>query len=102
LYNYSEDRKWLEKKYKFHGHCDSEIMGMLYKEFGSDKLWEKMKGMYAAVLYDKSTEKFYIGRDHVGIIPLYFGIGQGGVVYVSSELKCIHDQVEVLFQMPPG
>jgi asparagine synthetase B (glutamine-hydrolysing) len=31
--------------------------------------------MWAIIVYDESTKEFIIGRDHVGIIPLYYGFG---------------------------
>lgn len=50
--------------------------------------------MWGIVIYDSKTKRFYVGRDHVGIIPLYFGTNSAGELYVSSEMKCIHDQVD--------
>jgi asparagine synthase (glutamine-hydrolysing) len=47
--------------------------------------------MWGIVLYDNKLKRFWIGRDHVGIIPLYWGTGKEGELYVSSEFKCIED-----------
>lgn len=94
LYNYQEDRPLLEGKYKFKGHSDSEIIGPLYKEYGVENLWDKLDGMWGIVLYDGNTKRFYAGRDYVGIIPLYWGTGPQGELYVSSEMKTFHDQVD--------
>jgi asparagine synthase (glutamine-hydrolysing) len=54
------------------------------------------------MLIDNTTKRFYFGRDHVGIIPLYWGTNSYGAVFVSSELKAIHDQVENVQQLLPG
>lgn len=47
--------------------------------------------MFGVLIYDPNTNEFYASRDHVGIIPLYWGVGKHGEVYVSSELKAIED-----------
>jgi len=31
------------------------------------------------------------GRDHVGIIPAYIGVGNKNEIYIANELKAIHD-----------
>lgn len=50
--------------------------------------------MWAATLVDMNTKQFYAGRDHIGIVPLYYGITAQGTLFVGSELKTIHDQVD--------
>jgi len=58
---------------------------------GAENLWEKLDGMWGIVLYDHALKRYWIGRDHVGIIPLYWGSGKEGELFVSSEFKCIED-----------
>lgn len=52
-------------------------------------MWNHLEGMFGVIIYDPNTKEFYAARDHVGIIPLYWGIGHQGELYVSSELKAI-------------
>ena len=88
-------RKKLEGKYQFKGTSDSEIIGALYQEYGL-KMFEHLDGMWAFIIYDKKNDTFMAARDHVGIIPVYVGIGKNGEKYVSSELKAIsHDCVSI-------
>ena len=54
-------------------------------------MWLKLEGMYGVVIYDHNKKYFVASRDHVGIIPMYWGIGKYGEVYVASELKVIED-----------
>ena len=68
-------RKQFEGKYKFKGTSDSEIVGILYAEYGF-KMFDHIDGMWAFVLYDKRTDTFVAARDHVGIIPIYIGVGK--------------------------
>ena len=44
--------------------------------------------MYAFLIYDKSEEKIYFGRDPLGIKPLFF-ISEGNDLIVSSETKVL-------------
>ena len=53
-----------------------------------------LDGMWGITIYDHNTKRFYIGRDHVGIIPIYWGSTKEGALYVCSEMKTIHDQVD--------
>ncbi|CAD8052116.1 unnamed protein product [Paramecium sonneborni] len=102
LYNYWSIKPELEKKYKFSSNSDSEIVGMLYKEYGANDFWNHMDGMHATIVLDMNKKTYYAGRDHIGIIPLYYGYNKDGALFLSSELKGIHDQVVEVKQFPPG
>lgn len=73
--------------------CDCEVIPYLHKVYGFDTMMKKLDvGEFAIVLidHDKKTDKyeFYLGRDHVGVRPLYFGINNDFLCF-SSELKGI-------------
>mmetsp|Transcript_32716 Transcript_32716/g.5952 ORF Transcript_32716/g.5952 Transcript_32716/m.5952 type:complete len:80 (+) Transcript_32716:298-537(+) len=70
---------------------DCEVISHLYEEQGLDFV-NLLDGMFACALYDKETERLIAFRDHVGICSLYIGWGASGEVWISSELKAIHDQ----------
>ena len=57
----------------------------LYDKMGI-KLVNKLRGMFAIVIYDKEKEKITAFRDYFGIKPLYYMNVDGGL-YFSSELK---------------
>jgi asparagine synthase (glutamine-hydrolysing) len=50
---------------------------------------EDLNGIFAFALYDVENDVYMIGRDHIGIIPLYKGWDGDGNFYVASELKSL-------------
>jgi len=50
-----------------------------------------MSGKFGVVIYDKEQDRYFVGRDHLGIIPVYIGRGSQGEFFVCSELKAFHD-----------
>jgi asparagine synthase (glutamine-hydrolysing) len=62
-----------------------------------------MSGKFGVVVYDKAQNRFFVGRDHIGIIPVYMGRGPNGEFYVASELKVFHDFATVAIEiLKPG
>jgi asparagine synthase (glutamine-hydrolysing) len=101
IYNHRELRKNLKQPYEFLTHSDCEIILALYREKGIHFL-EDLNGIFAFALYDKEKDVYLIGRDHMGIIPLYMGWDQFGNFYVSSELKCINGVCTKIQEFLPG
>lgn len=61
-----------------------------------------MEGAWALILHDKNNGGIYIGRDHIGLAPLYIGFGKNGEIFASSEMKSIQDFSNELFPLQPG
>jgi asparagine synthase (glutamine-hydrolysing) len=101
IYNHRELRKNLKQPYEFLTQSDCEIILALYREKGIHFL-EDLNGIFAFALYDKEKDVYLIGRDHMGIIPLYMGWDQFGNFYVSSELKCINGVCTKIQEFLPG
>lgn len=101
IYNHQEIRNSFDGKYEFQSHSDCEVILPLYKEKGVD-LFEELNGIYAFALYDKENDSFLIGRDHIGIIPLYMGYDNSGQMYVASELKALEGVCPNIKEFPPG
>ena len=80
---------------------DCEVLLPMWRAKGS-KLFDALSGMYAFVIVDTETGEWMIGRDHVGIIPLYVGRTADGALAVASELKALVDVCTHVQVFPPG
>ena len=101
IYNHREIRKKFEGKYDFLTQSDCEVILALYREKGPAFL-EDLNGIFAFALYDIENNRFLIGRDHIGIIPLYQGWDKDGAYYVASELKALECYCEKIEEFLPG
>ena len=87
IYNYRELRQQLKDKgHKFSSDSDSEVILVGYEEWGV-KILEKLLGMFAFAIYDNQTKQLFIGRDRLGIKPLYY-IEQPFFAF-ASEIKSL-------------
>jgi len=87
IYNYIELRKKLIKKHTFATNTDTEVLVHLYEEHGEDFV-RYLNGMFAFALWDKKKQQLILGRDFVGVKPLYF-YQKGSRLVFGSELKTI-------------
>ena len=101
IYNHQEIRRRLEGSYEFLTKSDCEVILALYREKGPNFL-EELNGIFAFALYDIENNVFLIGRDHIGIIPLYQGWDDYGTYYVASELKALEGQCTLIEEFLPG
>lgn len=96
IYNHKVLRLKLEEKgYVFDGSSDTEVILKLYQCYGVAS-FAMLKGMFAFVIIDKNTEKFYLVRDMVGIKPLYF-YQKLGAFFAASEIKSLREFKEIDF-----
>ncbi|MGC6746658.1 hypothetical protein ACP0HM_32680 [Escherichia coli] len=58
--------------------------------------------MFAFALYDSEKDAYLIGRDHLGIIPLYMGYDEHGQLYVASEMKATVPVCRTIKEFPGG
>lgn len=100
IYNFKE-LKNLTPNYNYRTDSDSEVILALYLTFGSDFM-ERLNGIFAFVIYDSRDKSFLIARDHMGIIPLYYGSDSLGQLFIASELKALEDVCQQIEQFPPG
>ena len=101
IYNHKEIRKRFAGKYAFKTQSDCEVILPLYMEKGP-ALLEELSGIFAFALYDKGNDVYLIGRDHIGIIPLYQGWDENGRYYVASELKSLEGVCYPIEEFPNG
>jgi asparagine synthase (glutamine-hydrolysing) len=71
IYNYRELRAELQAKgYHFKTGSDSEVLLHLYDAEG-DAFVERLNGMFDFAIWDKRRRRLLIGRDRLGVKPLY-------------------------------
>ncbi|KAB2824045.1 asparagine synthase B [Aliivibrio finisterrensis] len=101
IYNHKELREKYADDYAFQTDSDCEVILALYREKGADLL-EDLNGIFAFILYDEEKDEYLIGRDHIGIIPMYHGHDEHGNYYVASEMKALVPVCKSISEFPPG
>ncbi|MCB5236683.1 asparagine synthase (glutamine-hydrolyzing) [Niallia circulans] len=88
LYNTEDIRKeLLIKGYSFQGHSDTEVLLTSYIEWGEDCL-EHLNGIFAFAVWDEKRNSLFIGRDRLGVKPLFYA--EVGTSFIfGSELKAL-------------
>ncbi len=86
IYNYKSIRAELtEKGYHFATQTDSEVLIYGYRAYGT-RLLQKLRGMFAFVIWDKENQTLFGARDFFGIKPLYYA-QMGETFLFGSEIK---------------
>ena len=88
IYNFRELREELETRgHKFRTNSDTETIVHLYEEHGAECV-QKLRGMFAFAVYDRSQRKLLLARDRLGIKPLHYALHAGRLLF-ASEIKAI-------------
>ena len=88
IYNYRELRRELERDgHAFLTHSDCEVIIGLYERYG-DRLLDRLRGMFAFVLWDVKRRRLLAARDHLGQKPLYYLRDERGFA-CASEIKAL-------------
>ncbi|MBA0188161.1 asparagine synthase B [Pectobacterium odoriferum] len=101
IYNHQALRQQYGDRYAFQTGSDCEVILALYQEKGAAFL-DELRGMFAFALYDSEKDAYLIGRDHLGIIPLYMGYDEHGNLYVASEMKALVPVCRTIKEFPAG
>ena len=88
IYNYRELREVLKiKGHTFRTNSDTEVLLKGYSEYGTGVL-DRLRGMFAFVIWDAQKQELFAARDMFGIKPFYYAEINGNFVY-GSEIKSI-------------
>ncbi|MGG0657294.1 asparagine synthase (glutamine-hydrolyzing) [Rummeliibacillus pycnus] len=86
IYNYKEIRDDLiAAGHIFDTDTDSEVLIHGYEEYGT-KLVQKLRGMFAFVIWDRNKKRLFAARDMFGIKPFYYAHMNGTLLF-GSEIK---------------
>lgn len=85
IYNFKEIKRSLIDKYPFSTEGDTEVLYWALIEWGMNAL-NKLDGEFAFAWYDSNTHDLWLARDHAGVKPLYYHIGETGIFF-ASELR---------------
>ncbi|MEZ6021124.1 MAG: asparagine synthase (glutamine-hydrolyzing) [Planctomycetota bacterium] len=103
IYNFRELRAGLEARgARFSTGSDIETILHLYLEKG-ERLVEDLVGMFAFAIIDTrdpACPVLTLGRDRLGIKPLYYGLSERGIVF-GSELKALLASGEISRDLRP-
>ena len=86
IYNHEEIRKDLIKKgHTFKTRTDTEVILHGYEEY-NEHILDKLRGMFAFVIYDIKSKELFGARDFYGIKPFYYYHNEDNF-YFGSEIK---------------
>ena len=84
IYNYEQLRdELMSHGYRFFSHSDTEVLLKGYHHWG-DKFVDHLKGMYAFAIVERDSGRVLLGRDRLGIKPLYISENSDRIRFASS------------------
>ncbi|MFT9849773.1 N-acetylglutaminylglutamine amidotransferase [Aneurinibacillus sp. REN35] len=90
IYNFQSLRDELQQQgYSFRSTSDTEVLLKAYHAWG-DKFVTRLNGMFAFCIHDLERGRFLLGRDRLGIKPLYYA-EDGGVFYFASNMQALKE-----------
>jgi len=94
IYNHLELRAELENLgHRFESHSDTETVLRAFRQWDKG-CFAKLRGMFAVALWSKSRKRIVLGRDRMGIKPLYIA-RQEEELFFASELKALFVHPEI-------
>src|SRR6476619_3516271 len=84
IYNYKELRQDLiGRGYRFFSTSDTEVLLQGYHHWG-DRFVDHLKGMFAFAIVERDSGRVLLGRDRLGIKPLYITEDASRIRFASS------------------
>jgi asparagine synthase (glutamine-hydrolysing) len=100
IYNFKLLRQELETLgHRFKTQSDTETILHGYEEWG-DRICQRLNGMFAFAIWDSRKQLLFLGRDRLGIKPLYYYMDDQKMVF-GSEIKAILKCPEVNLTLNP-
>ncbi len=84
IYNYPELRSELMAEgHRFFSHSDTEVLLKAYRQWG-DRFVDHLHGMFAFAISERDSGRLLLGRDRLGIKPLYLADVDGRLRFAST------------------
>jgi len=100
IYNFRELRaSLLAAGHEFRTGSDAEVLVHLYEVHGDDFVTH-LRGMFGFALWDGPRRRLILGRDRLGIKPVYY-TSTGGSVAFASESKALLARPDVTARLDP-
>ncbi len=100
IFNYPELRNDLVNKgHQFSTHSDTEVLVHLYEEHGT-KMFQMLNGQFAFAIWDTQKETLLLGRDRVGIRPLFYHLANNRMIF-GSEIKSLFADTQIPRRLDP-
>jgi asparagine synthase (glutamine-hydrolysing) len=88
LFEYPELRhELLARGHRLKTRCDTEAWAHLYED-RAEGMFAEARGQFAVSLWDRNSRTLILGRDRVGICPLYYTEVDGWLLW-GSEIKAL-------------
>jgi len=88
IYNHAELRPELEARgHRYRTRSDTETILHLYEEEG-ERCVERLRGMFAFAVWDRTRRRLLLARDRLGIKPLYYARTDRELLF-ASEIKAL-------------
>ncbi|WP_370307842.1 N-acetylglutaminylglutamine amidotransferase [Sinimarinibacterium flocculans] len=84
VYNHPELRAELKAKgYRFWSEGDTEVLLKAYHCWGADFV-QRLHGMFAFAIWERDSGRLLLGRDRLGIKPLYYSLNDKRLRFAST------------------
>lgn len=101
VYNYQELVPELQAAgHQFHTRSDTEVIVHAWEQWGAACV-NKLRGMFAFVLWDRNRQQLFMARDRLGVKPLYYSLTPNGDLIFGSELKALQQHPHLPRQLDP-
>lgn len=102
IYNHQEIRgKLAASGATFRGNSDTETLVESIAAWGVKRTIKQCIGMFAFAVWDRQERELWLGRDRLGIKPLYYGFA-GKTIVFGSELKALMAHSDFKRQIDPN
>lgn len=88
IYNYRDLQAQLRREgVQLRTNSDTEVLLEMFAREGESML-PKLRGMFAFVIWDRTTRRAFAARDPYGIKPLYVAVTTSGT-FIASQVKAL-------------